>query len=327
MMDIFSTGKGASLETRLWSALMEVCERIVVMEARPDFVGTACEIAARGLPVVRPAIAHGESPFETRILEWSLARENAGGQQVYIPRFHLGSNGAAGGQDFLDAAERGLLELVERDALMTTWLAKRSAPRVLRPWDSVSEEVGCWLAEWGMSVELRLISTDIGLPVILAVATQVCSGPPFREGAVLVGCACSGTVEQASQQALLEAVQALEVWLHSEGDLRAWPAGMRWFVEDDRRSDIRFFGEATCGFSDAPRSFAPIDHVRHLGWNIYVQDRTPLVLRELGVALVEVVVPGLQPLLLQNGPPQRMLVRRRFGAAEQCSFDVPHPLG
>lgn len=334
--EVAATGKGASLEARMWSALMEVCERVAILEAQADFAGTFRAGSEAGLPLVgHPTGAVDVSddvPYA-----WSIATRLKDGQSVYISRAvrgglsgHFGttSSGAAAGQSMFDAMERGLLELVERDAFMVTWISRREAPQLSRPWDPLSEELRDWLHEHGMSAELRLLRSDLGLPVVLAVARQTSSGGPFIRGAVLIGCSCSGSLPHACSEALLEVVQAFETRLLSDTSaLDAWPEGMRKFLEADRSAELAFLGEAICDPDQVSQVNRPIEHVQRSGWEVYSIDRSAPALRSLGLAVVETVVPGLQPLIMKLPAGAGLLLKARFDSLEALMPQVPHPLG
>lgn len=334
--EVAATGKGASLEARMWSALMEVCERVAILEAQADFAGTFRAGSEAGLPLVGHSTdavdVSDEVPYA-----WSIATRSKDGQAIYISRavrgglsgyFGTTSSGAAAGQSMFDAMERGLLELVERDAFMVSWIARREAPQLSGPWDPLSEELRGWLQEYGMSAELRLLRSDLGLPVVLAVARQTSSGGPFIRGAVLIGCSCAGSLPHACSQALLEVAQALETRLLSDTNaLDVWPEGMRRFLEADRSAELAFLGETICDPKQVPQVNRPIEHVERLGWEVYSIDRSTPTLRSLGLAVVEMVVPGLQPLIMKLPAGAGLLLKARFGSSEAFMPQVPHPLG
>lgn len=82
------------------------------------------------------------------------------------------SNGLAAGAGFEDAAFRAVLELVERDACMITWLAQRPARRLLLD-DTVEEVVHETIRRRRRSgIDVQLFLVDVGL----SIPTVVCLG-------------------------------------------------------------------------------------------------------------------------------------------------------
>jgi len=81
------------------------------------------------------------------------------------------TNGLAAGIDFDDAAMRALLELVERDAFMVTWLARRPGRRLLvdDSLDPGTREVLRQLRALGTDTELFLLDAGVRIPVVACV--------------------------------------------------------------------------------------------------------------------------------------------------------------
>jgi len=82
------------------------------------------------------------------------------------------SNGLAAGKGLNDATLRALLELVERDAFMISWLCRRSGRRLTVD-DSLTDgtlDVLAELEQAGAQVELYLLSTDHRIPVVACLA-------------------------------------------------------------------------------------------------------------------------------------------------------------
>jgi ribosomal protein S12 methylthiotransferase accessory factor len=87
------------------------------------------------------------------------------------------SNGLASGSGYDDAVLRAVLELIERDAFMITWLAARPGRRLL-PDASVKPQVHEILRQLEQSgVRVQLFSVEAGLPI----PTVLCLG--YGDGA------------------------------------------------------------------------------------------------------------------------------------------------
>ncbi|HEX4961192.1 MAG TPA: TOMM precursor leader peptide-binding protein [Thermoanaerobaculia bacterium] len=124
--------------------------------------------------------------------------------QVGPPEYfcQVSSNGLAAGASVEDAALRALFELIERDAMMLTWMCRLPVRKIAID-DSLepgAREVARLLAERGIAVELVLLDAGIAIP------TVVCLG--FGNGettpAVSAALACHPDPRVAARKAVLE---------------------------------------------------------------------------------------------------------------------------
>ncbi|MFF8957589.1 YcaO-like family protein [Streptomyces sp. NPDC014894] len=202
-----------------------------------------------------------------------------------LPRtHHLNYAGIATGQGFDDAVERGLLEVVERDALELWWhldgpargIDPASVPGLARDLE------GCALDVW-----------IVELPSEFAPCMAALVHDPAR-GIHAAGFACRYDPAEAARKAVLEAVHT---WVFTQGAVdadgwvfRAIDAGvLARGLYLDHRPDRRYLDD--CGTDFAA--------VRDLGAHVQVwlDPRTaPLARRftrpELGVVGVDAVAPG-----------------------------------
>ncbi|MDO8647347.1 MAG: YcaO-like family protein [Candidatus Diapherotrites archaeon] len=81
------------------------------------------------------------------------------------------TTGTACGDSFEDAAYRGLMECVERDSNMLSWLAKREVPRIILD-TKFFAEIEKYLARYSLKLFVWDFTTDIGIPSIMAVITD-----------------------------------------------------------------------------------------------------------------------------------------------------------
>ncbi len=112
------------------------------------------------------------------------------------------SNGLAAGSDFEDAALRAVLELVERDAFLATWLTGRAARRIV-PGSSLSPELRPVLdaiAGFGVQVELYLLDTAVCGTAVLALAL----GDGEEYPGLTIGIGADLDANAALRQAVLE---------------------------------------------------------------------------------------------------------------------------
>jgi ribosomal protein S12 methylthiotransferase accessory factor len=191
-------GKGATVQDAVMSAIGEGVERYaaaiwnesaIVRASLDELAGQAFD--PRGLVLYDAAQYRAtDFPFAAfdaaRPIDWTPGKWLDSNAPVYLPALatylnfpaiadeqfaQTTSNGLAAGASFDDAAVRALYELIERDAFMLYWLARRSAVRVSQDGcEAVTaralEEVG----RLGAATELYLIDSGTGYP------TCVCLG-------------------------------------------------------------------------------------------------------------------------------------------------------
>ena len=117
------------------------------------------------------------------------------------------TNGLATGHTFEEAAFRGLLELIERDAFMITYHNRISPPRI-DPHTVASKESQTLLAEFArhdLSCDMVLLPTDAPVTVVCVIIRDSRGGPAFALGAK-----AHEYPEAAVRGALME---ALGIWL------------------------------------------------------------------------------------------------------------------
>jgi ribosomal protein S12 methylthiotransferase accessory factor len=214
------SGTGLNFRQAFESCVGEGAEYISQFATADDpIVSTTPEQAlANATPGVRALWdrlrPHRRDPDAPRT-DWTPAANLADGKPSYLPAdlcFRRSaelraidppwplSTGCGAGTDSLDATLHGLLELIERDAV-ALWLRGGLRPRLVQPGpgatllDQLRGEVTkrrTWLLD---------ISTDIGVPVVAAVA---CDDNGFG---LCRGSACRPTLAAAADSALMELAQ------------------------------------------------------------------------------------------------------------------------
>lgn len=152
---------------------------------------------------------------ENRALHWAPGWWLDTGEAVYLPAFatyltaqfapealcQMSSNGLAAALSVEDAARRAALELHERDAFYTSWIALRGAVRV----DSERSDPGFaqiaeGLKSQGAQLELYLVSS--GQPPLVAISVGL--GDGSRWPAVTLGLGAAACEREAVNKAILE---------------------------------------------------------------------------------------------------------------------------
>ncbi|MGH2499342.1 MAG: YcaO-like family protein [Candidatus Limnocylindria bacterium] len=256
------------------------------------------------------------------------------------PLGELTTTGLAAGVSIEDAIRRGLCEVIERDAVMLTWLLRVRAPALslsepaLAPASALAALLG------GAGRELRVfdVTTDLRLPAFLAIIRT--DGTP----AIAAGAACSPPPAQAVEKAILEAAHA-----RFQGR-RVVRRGRRRLAGSDFREVTSFSSRSE--LYAQPEMGRAVDHlwavepsvmlrppgsIRHaltrlqeIGVEPVGVDVTCAEVARLGLRVARVIAPGLQPMEARFDA--RRYAAKRFPAlvgvpgwwAELNS--LPHPI-
>jgi ribosomal protein S12 methylthiotransferase accessory factor len=225
------------------------------------------------------------------------------------------STGAAFGTDENSARERGLLEIIERDSFMITWLTKRK-PLIVDLSESGLNHLKEYFERYLLEPYVFDITTDLNVPSMLAVLIDRTGIGP----AVSVGLKSSLDANQAALGALLEA-QHVRGWVrfsYMRGnqpkiesprdimDLRT--RGYYWYSTDriakldfllDNKNFKAVPKEKSSTLGDTPLAEYLIDK----DFDIYYVDiSTPEVKKE-GFSVIKSIIPQLHPLLLDEDMP------------------------
>ncbi|MDC0744794.1 TOMM precursor leader peptide-binding protein [Polyangium mundeleinium] len=165
---------------------------------------------------------HVPLPFdERRVIDWTPVWSLATQQRRYLPtaycyaqvpvapeeRFCVYSaNGHASGNCLEEAILHGFFELIERDAVALWWYNRLRRPGVdLASFDDpYFDELETTYRSLGLSLRLLDITSDLGIPVLVALA------PGREEGQLHAGFGCHLDVHVAAQRALTELNQAYD---------------------------------------------------------------------------------------------------------------------
>jgi ribosomal protein S12 methylthiotransferase accessory factor len=253
------------------------------------------------------------------------------------------SNGLACGQTLEDAILAGLLELVERDAMMIAWNARLSLPRLA--WDDDVELLSVErnaFSDTGLRYWVLDGSPFLGIPVALALV----EGAAGERATFGVGAASAPTVASAWCKALAEAF-SVHRWLreltHRDGtaipasrfDVRTFDDHLLFYATPERARQLGFLTSSveiqpTSEVAPLPgeTTAARIDSVVALladrGIEPYAVDVTSADVAELGVAVARVVAPQLCAIDVYGGAPY-LGGDRRYTEPYTTAF-VPAPL-
>src|SRR6185503_12025757 len=128
----------------------------------------------------------------SREIAWTPAWSLTAGERRWLPtRFcyfgdhadadyvfcHGDSNGCAAGNTIEEAILQGLFELVERDAMAIFWYNRVPRPALaLAPGDPFVDAMLAWNASHGRTLWTLDLTTDLGIPAVLALSANVEGG-------------------------------------------------------------------------------------------------------------------------------------------------------
>ena len=363
-------GSGATRDAAIGAALGEALERYAGLCLPPEhetILATAAEIGPAAVTPERFALfsesQYGRpgfafTPFTERTrIRWVPGRSIPDGEPVYLPlqlayiwrQSELAdgeeaiapgtSSGMAAGLTQDDAILGGLLELVERDAVMLTWANRLRHPRVDGSSDPELVAIEqAYFRPSGVSYEVADLSVFFGIPTALAVIRGGASG--FG-----IGASSAATMAEAWHKALRECFQ---VRTTLKRDLLANPDPAfdgpdavetfldhaRYYADPRLQEETRFLTGAPPvtatgsfpridGQTSGERLAAVAGRLGDRGVSAYWVDIAPPDIREAGLHAVSVISPELQP--LDAAYRHRFLGghRLRFAAFELGLLEAP----
>ena len=364
-----SSGKGMTIEDAQTSALGEAVERYsgacweydeIVSARRSDIEGKTLD--PRRLVLYAPS-QYEQLPYapykDESVMGWVRARSLVTGEHIFVPAlavymgyeakspeefiFPVTSNGLAAGRTLLDAILRATFEVLERDALMITWLNQLPC-QYIDPWTHPdSDIVQLCEAYRRRKVEMYLyrLPTDHPCHVFTALGLQDernSDGPT-----VVVGLGADMAPSRAAQRAILEVGQVRpalrrrmrrpETRMRME-ELAANPHLVTELEDHDllyasrkrlnafdfllNRPLESFEWEPPSLWSSIDRMQSLVGHFRSKGWDLIYYNLTPPDMLALGLHTARVMLPGFQP--IDFGWKERRLGGDRL-------YDLPHRLG
>lgn len=252
------------------------------------------------------------------------------------------------------ALERGLLELLERDAFMIVWSNRLSPPRL--DWLCVPSMCTLerrYFAPTGLEYAALDLSSFHELPTVLAVVR----GEHGRPGALGVGAAAAADPSRAWWKALSEAFASRSAgrrlaWLHPErtyagdgSDVLTFEDHIHFYSDHGRAAGASFLtasAETTrvenlpllAGSTSATRVEELTARAGRAGSRTYVVDVTAPDVRSAGLSVLKVIAPGLcsldvaHPARFLGAPRLYMSERDRLTTTRRSIEDLnplPHP--
>jgi len=221
------------------------------------------------------------------------------------------SSGLACGPTVEEAILSALLEAIERDAFMLTWLNRLSLPAVDLTTDSmVANEIAQQLTPAGLQHSVIDMSIFCGVPTALGIVRNVNS----ELGVFTVGAASATNLSSATRKALLEAYQT-RTWARSTqleqprrsfqpdfGDIRTFDDHILFYAHAKNARHVAFLDATESQVSlkstrpiEGDNAFDRIVAIAHRlktkGLTAYAVDVTSPDIRQAGLYVVKVIIP------------------------------------
>ncbi|WP_066380814.1 YcaO-like family protein [Anabaena sp. CA = ATCC 33047] len=361
----FGVGKGVTDEQAILGAVGESLERYCggIVDRRRIVVSSYAELGDRALP---PPTFYSFSerqysdlnfPFPafdpTVQTSWIAAQVLGSNRQVFVPMsltyldwcgeqpgddiVPASSNGMATGSCLESAAYGGLCELIERDALIVTWLNRLPAPRIYfdhQP--GIMSEIARNYARFDIELMAFDFTTDVKVPVVVAIAIDHSGQGP----AVVIGLGCHLDGQTALRKAIFEICQArpgdLERMangagshLHKYDDVQSMDDHSAFFYTTARLGELDFLlkHDQSLKVEDLPTDTSQseveklqtvVTKLNSVGVEAYLVDITTPDIASVGFRVVRTLATELVPIYFGLG--QEPLGSRRL-------FEVPERLG
>jgi ribosomal protein S12 methylthiotransferase accessory factor len=249
------------------------------------------------------ALASGKETFIPAVLVY-----------LYMPTTHNEqfwlqiSTGCAAHTDLRAALAAGICEIIERDAVALTWLQRLRLPLIPEHWlQPQALELVHSCAKRGIQTLLFDATTDLGVPT--AYCLQL--APHDERAAQIVGCASSPVGHEATLKALTE-VCVSRLAVHKTAappsnplDFHEVLHGASYLGHPERKEAFSFLWKDACARQESkttdlgggPEAFQSLlDSLAVHGMNSYAVNITTREAAAVGVSVVRVIIPELQPI-------------------------------
>ena len=364
-------GAGADLSSeKAWiRAVMEGAERYATMAySQDEFVtASADELGNQALDMdLIPRCSDREysnprcplvRPDKTKKIRWVKGFSLTDRQELFVPAvmthlyfrplqqdryWHGITTGVAAHNSFEAAALGAICEMVERDAIAITWLAKLSLPKIefSKPLPSALMPNFNQLNKSLVKQTFFDATSDFGIPTVYTV--QCLDGHPNMSQ--YVNCATEFNAVRACAKTIREAAPARFVFNNgvkypqNVDDFLALHDGASYLGRPEKRHEFDFLLNSKRNIqlndiaswkeeSDKIKLKKVLEIFRSKNMNIVAVDLTTDELRELGIWVIRVVIPGLVPMSPVHrarflGHPRLYSYPKSMGFGSLCEDDI-----
>jgi ribosomal protein S12 methylthiotransferase accessory factor len=265
------------------------------------------------------------------------------------------SSGFAAGVDTAHAARAAVVELLERDAFVITWLNRLAAPEIdLESAGGVTTAIARTFARWGTTLRAFLLPTDMPVVPMLVVALDETGEGP----AAIVALGCGLRARAALEKAMFEMCQVHGPMqkahrtgrprtLNNYSDVRSLEDHAAYFFRGEHLHELDFLlghGVTTSidqvtsyGGMTAHEDLEALDAgIRAAGSRVFYRDVTTPDLRGYPIKVVRALATHVQPIHFGHGQ-ERLGGRRIYelpvklglsnaSVSETALNQCPHPL-
>jgi len=325
-------GKGATVEESRISAIMEGIERYSSeIHNRRLERGYYHEMFGRGRIVDPRDLIVPANANPDQILAWIKAYDIANDEPVFVPAeavfhplpphfpalFRTNTNGLASGNTMEEAVFHGLCEVIERDAWSLVEASRNTGPIVEKIDDPLINAMQEKFSAANVEVLIRDITSDIGIPTMVAVADDVQLKDPLL---LTMGMGTHTSARIAILRALTEVAQSRLTQIHgAREDTVVAQLRKRMGYDRTKRMNAYWFKENGSRDFSTIASFDSDDFLTDIRLMIDALARrgldriivADLTRRELGIPVVRVIVPGLEAYAMDG---DRMGERAKYAA-------------
>lgn len=363
--DIIASGAGLTRDHARGATLGEAVERYCInIYDRSRFItGSYRELTARGYQLTHPSdfclfdrSQYAHIPFEPFTedarVEWVPGRSLTRNCTMLVPAnfVYVGyeppagcarityaiSTGAATATSYEEAVLKGIMEAVERDALMITWFNRLPAPHIdMAAVPGVARLMAKRFQWHGLEYHMLDMTTDLPFAAVITIIIDHNRTPVVCS----FGSACHIDRDRAAMKALIEAVHTrqYQMLLRRRGnpapatyeEIYSFEDHVRLYGQKDMRHAVRFLVEPgrQRAFTDLPHHATgnlqtdmarAVAELASRGMDVVVVDLATEDVRSIGLHVTKAIIPPLQQM---NAPYNlRFLGGRRL-------YEVPMALG
>lgn len=293
-------------------------------------------------------LMEGKNCFIPAQLVYLYYKKQAGEETLLFPNI---TTGTAAGFDKQFAILHGIYEVVERDAVMGVYLNKIGAPKIdLTTVNNADIKILLSSCErYNLELNVFNITTDIGIPTYMGILIDKTGVGP----AITIGAKSSMNAEEALVGGVLEAFLT-RTWLRREiekrkniipdldiekGNFSMLDRGLFWSSPLMIRELDFLLMQKTVPFKNRILSKQKksdmdfvINKLNKKGFTVYGADITAPIFRKIGCYVYKIIIPGLQPLYLNEYERQSAVNAKRlkeigkyFGKTVVEVNKIPHP--
>ena len=254
------------------------------------------------------------------------------GDEFSIQRESISTGAALGGVDEERAFDNGLLEVVERDACISSYLRRQ---RLISPRNMSEKNAKLldYLKRYNLETFNFFIPNDFNVPVSM---TIVIDRTPIGP-AVSIGSKASYSYDDALLGSILESVQCRSYArfnknlefperLPTESEITDLKNRLFYWYSTDRIRDLDFWLKSYQKVDIERQQTSQkqlLDSFKERGYKVYIADITLPEIRDSGFQITKVIIPELHPLYLDERA--KAFYSVHHGLIEEDAGLKPHP--